>query len=427
MDEPFEYIVAQDLDHAWLNFEPDAPLPPLPDGRPNPFYVTRPDDVMAWLKKAILLPYRQLPKHFLSGHRGCGKSTELYRLAADPEVQHKFWPVHFSIREHADIDDLDYKDVLLLIGLQLFQQYQAKGGKLPKDLLEELESWQGEFVVHITSLQSGRMEGEVGAKLSAGLAEISSKIKLEPKTRHEIRREIERNITGLIAIINNIAAAIQAREKKAPLVLIDDLDKLDLKIAHEIFSERLELMLRPNCSIVYTVSSPLFYDSRITGIGGKAHFLPNIKLHEQGKRQARYPQGYYTLAQFVHQRMAPELINEQALELAMTMSGGVFRELARLIRHSILLSNRSIISEADVKGAVAELRSTYWRILTTEERALLRTVRQHNQMLDRDDLAPLLQSLAVLEYRNDVIWCDIHPVLHELLDSLPEEPPTATP
>lgn len=91
------------------------------------------------------------------------------------------------------------------------------------------------------------------------------------------------------------------------------------------------------------------------------------------------------------------------------------------------MSNRSIISEADVKGAVAELRSTYWRILTAEQRALLRTVRQHNQMLDRDDLAPLLQSLAVLEYRNDVIWCDIHPVLHELLDSIPEEPPAAIP
>ena len=136
----FTYHVAHDLDNAWLNFEPDIPLEPQENGRDNPFYVTRPDpQKSAALKRVLLRPFHQPQKFFFSGHRGCGKSTEMYRLAADPDTLTKFWPVHFSIREHADINDVDFKDVLFLIGEQLFTQYQASterpGQKLDEELL----------------------------------------------------------------------------------------------------------------------------------------------------------------------------------------------------------------------------------------------------------------------------------------------------
>jgi hypothetical protein len=41
---------------------------------------------------------------------------------------------------------------------------------------------------------------------------------------------------------------------------------------------------------------------------------------------------------------------------------------------------------------------------------------QHNRLSQPDKLSPLLQMLAVLEYRNKENWCDVHPVLIELLD-----------
>ena len=159
-----EYSVANSLDTAWLNFEPGIPIVPLPDGSNHPFYVTRPDNIMQRLKRKLLRPYTNPPKYFLSGHRGCGKSTEMNRLAVDLEINEKFWPINFSIRDHADLNDIDFKDVLLTIGGQLFLQYQERGSRsLDRQLLEELNSWQGEIEEHITTLKSGRMEGEVGA------------------------------------------------------------------------------------------------------------------------------------------------------------------------------------------------------------------------------------------------------------------------
>jgi hypothetical protein len=38
----FQYILATDLDRAWLNFELDLPLKPGPKGEPNPLSGTFP-------------------------------------------------------------------------------------------------------------------------------------------------------------------------------------------------------------------------------------------------------------------------------------------------------------------------------------------------------------------------------------------------
>ncbi len=413
----FEFKIAKDLDHAWLNFEPNIPLTPEPDGSNNPFYVPRPDEKIEELKQKLLRPFYQPPKHFLSGHRGCGKSTELYRLAAAPDIQRKFLPIHFSIRDYADINDLDFKDVLLAIGGQLFTQYQ---GKLDKQLLKELDSWRGEIEEQITTLKAGRMEGEVGAEVGSLFAKLTSKVKLEPKTRHEIRQLFDRDITGLVDVINKIAIDIRIKEGRYPLVLIDDLDKPDLEIARQIFYERQEIMMRPTCAIVYTISSPLFYNPVIRSLPGTT-FLPNIKLHEEGKREVRDPSGFYTLKQMVHHRIDKDanLITDEALELAVMMSGGVFRELTQLMRGSInraSTAKRQQIELADVERTAAEIRSHYWRILTAEQRTLLQQIREDNQMRDPEEMAPLLQMLAVLEYDNGKTWCDTHPVLDALLD-----------
>jgi hypothetical protein len=421
--EDIKYEVAHNLDEAWLNFEPDIPIRPLAGG-PNPFYVQRPDNESERLKRGLLRPYYRPPKRFLSGHNGCGKSTELYRLAADTEINTKYWPVHFSIRHEADINSLDFKDVLLIIGTQLYIQYQDKSGKkLSHELLAELEAWRGKIEEEITSLRAGRMEGGLEARLSAGIAEIASKIRLEPKTRHEIRQVIERDINGLIEVINKITADIEAREKRPPLILIDDLDKPDLDTARGIFFERGQIMLRPTCPIIYTITSSLFYTPGFKLLDAEATFLPNVKLHDRDDQAARNAEGYYTLRTFVHRRMEANLITDEALDLAAKMSGGVFRELTRLMRSGIdltLADGRTCIEVVDMQGAAAEIRDFYWRTLTAESRQILQHVRQYHEMPERGEReAELLKMLAVLEYANRVKWYDIHPVLHDLLDTFP--------
>jgi len=78
---PEEFIIAEDLDLAWSNFEPFYPLPAN-----SPFHVERKGKPLNKLIRALLRQHRQSPKYFFSGHRGCGKSKELNRLAADGDI-----------------------------------------------------------------------------------------------------------------------------------------------------------------------------------------------------------------------------------------------------------------------------------------------------------------------------------------------------
>lgn len=416
----FEYVLANDFDRAWLNFELDLPLRPGKNGEPNPFYIDRPGNPIAELTDALLAPFYRPPKFYFSGHRGCGKSTELLHILANPEIMRKYWPINFSIREEADIVDLDFRDVLLAIGGRMYRDYRKAGGELPDQLLKELNSWRGKVEKEVKSVLSGRAGGyEIGASLEAFFVSAGMKMKLEPATRIELRQVFENDITGLIAVINNIAAAIYIREKRIHLILIDDMDKPDLEKARAIFHDRREIMTQPNCAVVYTVSSALFYSKEFDAIRDQAIFLPNIILHPLLEPERHNKEGYDTMRRFSELRMDPKLVEGQALEDAITYSGGVFREMARIMRTAIGRARRRKAAKVecvDIDWATTEIRNEYRRILDKNDLAFLKKIHEHNRLEYNERLRPLLQLLAILEYRNGENWCDIHPVLRKLLN-----------
>jgi len=415
----FEYIMAKDFDRAWLNFELDLPLKPGKNGATNPFYINRPGNPIAELEDALLAPFYRPPKFFFSGHRGCGKSTELLHLMSNTKILEKFWPINFSIREEADIIDLDFRDILLAVGGRMFRDYRKNGGKLPEQLLKELNSWRGRVEEEVKTIGGLPVQYELGAGMEAFFINAGLKMKLEPKTRTEIRQVFERDITGLISVINNIATAIYSKEKRIPLILIDDLDKPELEKARAIFHDRREIMMQPNCAIVYTVSSALFYSKDFDSIRDQAVFLPNINLHPRLKPTEQVVEGYETLARFVKQRMDIQLIDPIALQQAITYSGGVFREMARILRTALGQARRRKTAQVeleDVEFAATEIRNEYRRILEKEDIVILKKVQVDNRLEYNNRLTPLLQLLALLEYRDGENWCDVHPVLRNLLN-----------
>jgi ribosomal protein S13 len=416
----FDYVVATDFDRAWLNFELDLPLKPNKNGTPNPFYIDRPGNPIAELVDALMAPFFRPPKFFFSGHRGCGKSTELLHLLSNTQLQKKYWPLNFSIREETDIIDIDFRDVLLAIGGRLFREYRKRGGELPDQLLKELNSWRGKVEKEISTILEGRnSDYEVSASVDAFFINAGAKMKLEPATRVVLRQVVENDITSLIGIINHISMAIYTKEHLIPLILIDDMDKPDLDKARAIFHDRREIMMQPNCAIVYTVSSALFYSKEFDAIRDQALFLPNINLHPANDLQTHNPEGYKTLRDFVRVRMNLDLIDDEALEGAITYSGGVFREMARIMRTAIGHARRRKAAKLnidDVEWAATEIRNEYRRILDKEDLKLLKKVFENNHMEYSDRLRPLLQLLALLEFRNGENWCDVHPVLRKLLN-----------
>jgi hypothetical protein len=415
----YDYVPAKDFDRAWLNFELDLPLIPATDGKPNPFYVRRPGNPTQQLVDAVLAPFYRPPKFFFSGHRGCGKTTELLHILSNPEIQRKFWPIHFSIREETDIVDLDFRDVLLAIGSRMYRTYINAGGSIPEQLEKRLQAWKGRVEQEIRTILAGASGYEFDASLEAFFLNAGMRMKLEPKRRVELRQVFEKEVTGLIEVINTIALAIARQEKRTPLILIDDMDKPSLERATDIFHGHREIMMQPQCVIIYTVSSALFYSKEFDAIRDRAIFLPNINLHPFKDPERHLLEGYETMRRFVHVRMDSALIEGQALEDAITYSGGVFREMGRIMRSSIGYARRRgarRIETQDVEMAASEIRNEYRRILDRSDLAYLRQLHTHNRLEYNERLRPLLQLLAILEYQDAENWCDVHPVLRKMLN-----------
>jgi len=428
---------ANDLEEAWSNFDPDEPLEIQDSQHPHPFYITPPTNVTGRIERDLL---RTGDQFILSGHRGCGKTTELRRLAVSPKILDKYLPITFSIFEVADNNDVDYKDVLLAIASRLFASYKTltSNGNSGHELQKLIDRWRGSAEYVVTEVEKGR-EKELELKFGAGIkslfgtpadvfGDLGGKLKFEPAVRKQVRMVFESHLSELIDAINLMAKALRDAHGKSPLVLVDDLDKLSLAHSQNIFTEHQVQMMAPACAIVYTVASALYYDERITRFSNR-YFLPCVKLHEKGSKRsikiegnATQIKGYGLMRQFVHVRMNEHLITTNAINTAICNSGGLYRELCRILRIAIdyaLDSGRARIELPDVTQAVREIGGDYHRWITAEDIKILKTVRETNEYYRENvkRMAELLQALAAFEYVNgESPWCDAHPALDELLD-----------
>ena len=409
-----EFPVADNLDLAWSNFDPFFTLP-----ADCPYHVEREGKPLDRLKRALLRENRQLPKYFFSGHRGCGKSTELNRLHVDEGINEKYFIVKYSVKDVCDVNNLNYVDVLFSIGAQLYIQYIDAGKELRPELIKELDAWKNTVVEQITEKEKSiEASGEAGIK--AFFLSFLAKIKSEDTTRKTIREKIEPRLSDLIDKINLIISDIKGKEGKEVLVVIDDLDKPGLEQAIKIFYDNYTAITQPACAIVYTVPISIYFAQEFTAIRDSRFFLPNIKLHVKNDRNTLYEPGYKLMRTFVFKRMQEKLIEPEALNLAIKMGAGVFRETARIMQiatDSAIENGRKRIAQQDVQRAEREIRSDFKRILRSEDYNTLAGVYKNNEIRGIEKIGHLLHNLSVLEYVNDETWCDVHPTLEELIKS----------
>ncbi len=124
---------------------------------------------------------------------------------------------------------------------------------------------------------------------------------------------------------------------------------------------------------------------------------------------------------FALKRMEAGLIANDALNEAARLSGGVMRDMARLMQiaaDNALDDNRSQISLQDITRAAAELRGDFRRMLSSDDIKVLRQVRDSQELVNPAELAPLLYISAAIEYANDEPWVDVHPIVWPLLERL---------
>ena len=367
-----------------------------------------------------------------TGHIGCGKSTELFRLKAAFEAD-GFYVVYFQSSQDLDMGDVDITDILLSIARQVSESLESVKIKLKQGYFQNLFTEVAEF------LQTP-IEVAATAELSVGIAKITAKTKDSPKLRSQLRQYLEPRTNGILQAINEelierATEEIKYKGYKGLVVIIDNLDRLDdsLKASGRtqpeyLFVDRGEQLRKLNCHVVYTIPLTLIFSNdfgRMSNrFGVKPKVLPMVPV--QLRSGINHDQGMDLLRQLVLARAFPKLNPQERIALishvfdsAETLdrlcrvSGGHVRNLLVLL-YSCLQQEDPPFSRECLENVIQEYRDDLLSAITEQEWQLLFQVVQRQNVTGEEECQTLLRSMFVFEYRDqDGRWFGINPALAE--------------
>jgi hypothetical protein len=166
-----------------------------------------------------------------------------------------------------------------------------------------------------------------------------------------------------------------------------------------------------NIALWYTRDFPAFRD-----YFGQPLQLPNIKLKDRAG--ARQQQGWEQMEAVLTRRALTSLMSDEAREALIEMSGGLLRSLIGMTQFAAVNAlgrGADRLELRDVQRSVSERRNDFIAALEERDYATL-SARYIDKRLSSDlHVQELLQAQALLQYENDEAWCDVHPLVVELL------------
>lgn len=388
--------------------------------------------------------------HLFTGHRGCGKSTELLRLKARLE-QAGFHVIYFAVDEYLDPNDLIYTDLLLSIARRVEEDFRNEKIELT-DALKTIESWFSEIVFHQNEWDQIQKQLEAEASLGVGLpkgvpfvarllAKFTGQIKTGNEVKTEIRHKLDQQISQLIEQINDLLlmadVEIRKRNKKGVIIIVDNLDRVTLKPVGEgltshdaLFIEHGKQLCDLRCHTVYTVPISMIYSPKATvlrNVFPDIRVLPMIKAHEpRAKGGGDLEEGIERLRWILGQRLDLDALAEsEAVTYLCRASGGHPRDLMTLVRHSIEYADETQekpIRIAAAQRAEVRLVSAFSRMIPEDHFEKLVRVYKTNEIKNDSEHQTMLFNQSVLEYAKSVSefadavepWHDVHPAVQKL-------------
>ena len=379
----------------------------------------------------------------ISGHRGCGKSTELLRLANRLERE-KFLVVYFAADDDIDLGDLVYTDLLLSIIKRLERTLSENGIQIDERLSRGIMMWFAEVVygwTDQTAMEATlKTEFELGFQAPAPLpviAKLLARITGQIRTGHEIRKDIrlklDPQIFALIERINEyIRAALPEIQKKGYrdiVIIIDNLDRIVLRVLDEktgrtthdaLYLEHAEQLKALDAHMVYTVPISMFYSPKATQLSGafpNYKILPMIKVENEDGSPCQ--NGIDLLSDVAEKRIdVASLFEAGVIRFVAEKSGGMLRDFIRLLGYTIEMAEAGggtiPVPKKHAERAFRFLINEYGRMVPDMHFGLLAKVAKNKKAKNDTDHQSMLYNLSILEYLNGNRWCDVHPAVREL-------------
>lgn len=366
--------------------------------------------------------------NLFTGHRGCGKSTELLRVADYLHAPERYYVVHLDCLQTLDTNNLKYSDILLALAAALLKQLETEDHiTLEQVHLTKLEDWYRERIESHSKMRDLSAEIKAGVKVDSGLpwlvnlfAELTNKINIGSSYREELRLVVRESFSEFAENFNRLIRVAEdkiSRHNLGQRILftIDGTDRLDSEDAQEFFFENVNQLTLIRSLFIYTAPIHLLRSqTQLSANFDRIFRVPMLKIRDRNNQPIE--QHIQVMRDITYKRIPEQFFDApQTVDYLISYSGGHPRDLVRLLSRAITYAEDEVIDRHAAESAVKELASDYRRIINSESYARLVEIDLNPDAPDEftDQLSSeMLFNLLILEY-NDYFWKS-HPVITTL-------------
>ncbi len=370
---------------------------------------------------------------FIAGQRGNGKSTILNNLKHEnAEFEESYEIRHIQAMEVFKYDDIDIVDILLGIGFNLIDNNDL-GKKEKKELenefklklkeVEEINSGELIKIENSSTDDSSEVSAKAELTVKAGFlslfsanASLSSTYKADENIRKEAKRIYKFKNRDLLSMINSLIKKYQLLQNssKEILLILDGLEKLNN--IDEIFTKDVDILRDIECFKIITM--PVYLKGIVDIYNVKAIDF-TMEIDDNGNIK-----DIKLLKDVITSRIENrDLITDDAIDLAIKMSGGNLRQLLEIIQkastEAIDIFESKIIDINEVDSAIKLLQGEIDYKVQIYSTFLQKIESSHIvSKEDREDLIDTLRSGLVFAYLNGKAYYDINPIIKDNLNRL---------
>ncbi len=362
----------------------------------------------------------------LSGHPGCGKSTELRWLAGELQKDRDgqlFHTVLVDLQEYIDIRDIQLPEFITAIFSAIIDDSvlgpYARTTTTAKKVWKEVLGWVKETGISLD------------ADIPLGVAKLKLSLKTSPGLQKRYRIASRDHIVALMEGLGDLIQDVRShliKQGMADLVIIADnlerIERLPLedgskRTTHDLFFlEQLPLIQNVPVHLIVTIPVSLhFTQGRLRHAFRSPNdvVLPMVAVRERGSEvETPNAAGVDALRKLLARRIDLPTVfaDDEAISHAIVQSGGCLRDLLRIVTQGALMKPALKLTRADIDNVVKEFVGNMERLLQgrpflAELHHLVKTGSFPGAFND-DVRQWLLYELVVLEYNGDT-WYDVHP------------------
>lgn len=357
-----------------------------------------------------------------TGHRGCGKSTELRRICDRWERDYRV--IYLEANEETDINDAEYTDLYLIAIKQVEFELRQLGLSFDSRLLKSFEDWFKEVTNENekTVEASVSVEGEASlgsnapfiAKLLVKLlAQIKGADKQKTVIRQTLQRDISRLKTDINLLLRDAYHKIKSRYSKGFLIVFDNLDRVPPRVGDHLFFDYASQLQELNCSMIYTVPISVLCSSKnIVNTFGELHVVSMVGVYQLDRDRCDLDdnrEGLKALGRIIAKRIDIEALfagNQQVWDLARA-SGGHVRQLMQMVRSACQTAStrkHEKITAEDVEYAINQQQFNFERFVPDDHYPLLAKVCLTKNITKDETGQLMLFNTSVLEYNGFDRW-----------------------